>query len=92
MTANDVKLPSFQTGIKSCSGRQDSGPVVQRLEQWTHNPLVVGSNPSGPIINSLICKALRFTIPLGVGTKKPQSCEQAISPLTFFCGIYQICD
>ncbi len=25
-----------------------SGPVAQRLEQWTHNPLVVGSNPTGP--------------------------------------------
>ena len=25
------------------------GPVAQRLEQGTHNPLVLGSNPSGPI-------------------------------------------
>lgn len=24
------------------------GPIAQRLEQWTHNPLVVGSNPTGP--------------------------------------------
>ena len=24
------------------------GPVAQRLEQWTHNPLVRGSNPRGP--------------------------------------------
>ena len=24
------------------------GPVAQRLEQRTHNPLVVGSNPTGP--------------------------------------------
>ena len=24
------------------------GPVAQRLEQGTHNPLVVGSNPTGP--------------------------------------------
>ena len=24
------------------------GPVAQRLEQRTHNPLVEGSNPSGP--------------------------------------------
>lgn len=24
------------------------GPVAQRLEQRTHNPLVGGSNPSGP--------------------------------------------
>src|SRR5215472_870069 len=26
------------------------GPVAQRLEQGTHNPLVGGSNPSGPTI------------------------------------------
>src|SRR5262245_52429971 len=25
------------------------GPVAQRSEQGTHNPLVLGSNPSGPI-------------------------------------------
>ena len=25
-----------------------TGPVAQRLEQGTHNPLVVGSNPTGP--------------------------------------------
>jgi hypothetical protein len=24
------------------------GPIAQRLEQGTHNPLVGGSNPSGP--------------------------------------------
>src|SRR5438094_8405467 len=26
----------------------ESGPVAQRLEQGTHNPLVPGSNPGGP--------------------------------------------
>jgi hypothetical protein len=31
-----------------------SGPVAQRLEQGTHNPLVGGSNPSGPT-TSLPC-------------------------------------
>ena len=25
------------------------GPLAQWLEQRTHNPLVVGSNPTGPI-------------------------------------------
>jgi len=25
------------------------GTVAQRLEQGTHNPLVLGSNPGGPI-------------------------------------------
>ena len=28
--------------------RQHGGPVAQRLEQGTHNPLVPGSNPGGP--------------------------------------------
>ena len=30
------------------SGEPLDGPVAQRLEQGTHNPLVGGSNPSGP--------------------------------------------
>ena len=29
-------------------GYEIEGPVAQRLEQGTHNPLVGGSNPSGP--------------------------------------------
>lgn len=29
---------------------QKNGAVAQRLEQRTHNPLVVGSNPTGPTI------------------------------------------
>gem|GEM_PF-2946618 len=28
---------------------QTHGTVAQRLEQGTHNPLVAGSNPAGPI-------------------------------------------
>src|SRR5947209_13419192 len=31
------------------------GPVAQRLEQGTHNPLVPGSNPGGPTIRFLAC-------------------------------------
>ena len=27
---------------------EETGPLAQRLEQRTHNPLVVGSNPTGP--------------------------------------------
>jgi hypothetical protein len=30
------------------SGTNYLGPVAQRLEQGTHNPLAGGSNPSGP--------------------------------------------
>ena len=36
--------PAFKKIIK--------GPVAQRLEQGTHNPLVVGSNPTGPTLKS----------------------------------------
>src|ERR1035438_9474773 len=40
------------------------GPVAQRLEQGTHNPLVGGSNPSGPTIKSFGINVLRE--PLGI--------------------------
>ena len=30
-------------------GLTDIGPIAQRSEQGTHNALVLGSNPSGPI-------------------------------------------
>ncbi len=30
------------------------GPIAQRSEQGTHNALVLGSNPSGPMHNSHI--------------------------------------
>src|SRR5436305_2886173 len=49
-------LPVFALGLfisrlwqevaKLCSF--ENGPVAQRLEQGTHNPLVPGSNPGGP--------------------------------------------
>ena len=50
------KQPSVR--VQYCFGRlypisqshQKTGPVAQRLEQGTHNPLVGGSNPSGPTI------------------------------------------
>ncbi len=35
---------------------RQNGPVAQWLEQGTHNPLVVGSNPTGPTL-----RARRFT-------------------------------
>ena len=31
-----------------CLSAKLHGPVAQRLEQGTHNPLVPGSNPGGP--------------------------------------------
>src|SRR4051812_36648518 len=43
-------LPSNWTLDVGCSMfvSQRGGPVAQRLEQGTHNPLVPGSNPGGP--------------------------------------------
>ena len=32
-------------------GDSANGPVAQRLEQGTHNPLVPGSNPGGPSLS-----------------------------------------
>ena len=35
------------------------GPVAQRLEQGTHNPLVPGSNPGGPSLKVFwVCHAM----------------------------------
>ena len=49
----DAKEPAMQAGNSDSAAetkRNDvTGPVAQRLEQWTHNPLVRGSNPRGPI-------------------------------------------
>src|SRR6266481_2091906 len=35
-------------GWRACAKLEHGGPVAQRLEQQTHNLLVVGSNPTGP--------------------------------------------
>jgi hypothetical protein len=52
-----VKLVKGVSPIRPCESAKPSdsksayqGPVAQRLEQGTHNPLVGGSNPSGPTI------------------------------------------
>jgi hypothetical protein len=34
----------------------NGGPVAQRLEQGTHNPLVGGSNPSGPTTDQQLAR------------------------------------
>src|SRR5581483_1980185 len=44
--------------VKNGSPHLADGPVAQRLEQWTHNPLVPGSNPGGP------------TNPQSIGTRR----------------------
>jgi hypothetical protein len=38
----------FVTRGVPCFNIGQHGPVAQRLEQGTHNPLVPGSNPGGP--------------------------------------------
>src|SRR5215472_9277626 len=38
----------MHSGLFPCRMFTSAGPVAQRLEQRTHNPLVLGSNPSGP--------------------------------------------
>ena len=42
-------------------GERLFGPVAQRLEQGTHNPLVAGSNPAWPIRFSWVFVALSAT-------------------------------
>ena len=49
----DIEKPAQQAknddpGTPGSPQSNVTGPVAQRLEQWTHNPLVVGSNPTGP--------------------------------------------
>jgi hypothetical protein len=41
-------LSGLVTSGLLCLLPQSGGPVAQRLEQGTHNPLVPGSNPGGP--------------------------------------------
>jgi hypothetical protein len=38
----------FYTNMRNKIRNALHGPVAQRLEQGTHNPLVAGSNPAGP--------------------------------------------
>jgi hypothetical protein len=45
-----AKFPVWQ-GPRTYATLDCGGPVAQRLEQQTHNLLVVGSNPTGPTKN-----------------------------------------
>ena len=48
---NDVpRRILFYTNMRNKIRNTLSGPVAQRSEQGTHNPLVAGSNPAGPTI------------------------------------------
>ena len=55
------------------------GPVAQRLEQWTHNPLVQGPNPCGP--TKLFC-----------GNRFPLSCGHVLEMRLRFAEISPGCD
>ena len=46
-------FPVNTTSVRKTREIRHPGPVAQRLEQGTHNPLVGGSNPSGPITQRL---------------------------------------
>src|SRR5437588_9557148 len=48
-----------------------TGPVAQRLEQGTHNPLVPGSNPGGPSLRFWSAPEAKACHPAANGT--PQS-------------------
>jgi hypothetical protein len=43
-----VAQPKCRQCARHCEASSLHGPVAQRLEQATHNRLVLGSNPSGP--------------------------------------------
>ena len=45
------------------------GPVAQRLEQGTHNPLVPGSNPGGP------SPSMRFVKPIVLSANANQQLD-----------------
>jgi hypothetical protein len=56
------------------------GPVAQRLEQRTHNPLVPGSNPGGPTNNCFDLKHIRLRL-LNVVNRCITFCHTS-----FYCG------
>ena len=47
---------SLPETVRHCRGDtlNGAGPVAQRSEQRTHNPLVPGSNPGGPICSRMV--------------------------------------
>ena len=51
--------PLNSLGVRCC---KRAGPVAQRSEQRTHNPLVLGSNPSGP--TNVFKKFRHYDIPV----------------------------
>jgi hypothetical protein len=54
------------------------GPIAQRLEQGTHNPLVPGSNPGGPTFPQAVCASTAWGFCVPARWKHSPS-EQSIS-------------
>jgi hypothetical protein len=61
------------------------GAVAQRLEQGTHNPLVVGSNPTGPTMGNVgnFQSLDFFNLPLSAEGFLSRGQERMLSHCTF---------
>ena len=57
---------------------QQQGPVAQWSEQGTHNPLVVGSIPTGPTMKNILKSLLMKNIVDGFQDMKEISMEDAM--------------
>jgi hypothetical protein len=58
-----VVIPLYPDRVRQVNSTPILGPIAQRLEQRTHNPLVLGSNPSGPTIgNQRVRRANSFVL------------------------------
>src|SRR5262245_59539162 len=57
---------------------REIGPVAQRLEQGTHNPLVGGSNPSGPTRWLAAIERCQLST---WGNGAPAACAPALGPI-----------
>ncbi len=62
--------------IGAAGPRIGGGPVAQLVEQWTFNPLVVGSNPPGPT------KDLNLKSAITNVAQEPRTARVHISPVT----------
>ena len=72
-----LAAPPPYARLKGPPGRSN-GPVAQRLEQGTHNPLVRGSNPCGPtrfLQTFRIGPAYRATIGSAVSNAIPSTMD-----------------
>src|SRR5437899_2840402 len=74
--SSELEQPRMFSGLVTegslCLIREAHGPVAQRLEQGTHNPLVPGSNPGGPNSNGglvMLCMVRAAPKAFGVGPR-----------------------